>query len=229
MNQGTVTMETGVKSMRASRTWGIVMRLTPVFLAGALFIAAVTGFKDQNKSGKTLEQRAVPDARVQIGPEVLNAMREIAFLDVLVMETSQRLERHMADYIAIVRLGSISIDAIYEFQVTAGVNLSRVTARHIRVENRREGTRVTVTVPWPVITGIRCTGQVYEITESLFFRRSNDLIHITLADLDVHARTLVEERCRRMGIVEQAADYARLEIEALLKRLGADVVVVRFE
>lgn len=32
-----------------------------------------------------------------------------------------------------------------------------------------------------------------------------------------------------MGIVDQAADYARLEIESLLKRLGADVVVVRFE
>lgn len=229
MEQERVTVETSKKCTKASGMRGIVIRLTPVLAAGSLFTAALIGFKDKKVSEGTLEQRVVPDVSVQIGPEILNALRKTAFLEVLVMEASQRLERHMVDYIAIVRLGSIHVEALYEFQVTAGVNLSRLTERHIQVDRPGESTRVTVTVPWPVITGIRCTGREYGVTESPFFRRSNDMIHISLSDLDVQARTLVEDRCRRMGIVDQAADYARLEIESLLKRLGADVVVVRFE
>lgn len=229
MEQERAAVETGSKCTKASGMRGIVIRLTPVLAAGSLFTAALIGFKDSGASETTTEQRAVPDVTVQIGPEILNALRETAFLEVLVMEASQRLERHMADYISIVRLGSIHIEALYVFQVTAGVNLSRLTERHVQVERRGESTRVTVTVPWPVVTGIRCTGREYGVTESPCFRRSSELIHITLSDLDVQARTLVEDRCRRMGMVDQAADYARLEIESLLKRLGADVVVVRFE
>lgn len=229
MEQERAAVETSKKCTKAAGMRGIVIRLTPVLAAGSLFTAALIGFNDKGASANTPEQSTVPDVTVQIGPEILNALRETAFLEVLVMEASQRLERNMADYIAIVRLGSIHIEALYEFHVTAGVNLSRLTERHIQVERLGEITRVTVTIPWPVVTGIRCTGREYGVTESFLFRRSNELIHITLSDLDFQARTLVEDRCKRMGIVDQAADYARLEIESLLKRLGADVVVVRFE
>jgi hypothetical protein len=225
-------LEKGVERMKKSirsRKTRIALRLIPVAVAAVILcFALIQSRQPDERRDRSVAGRATPDSVVQIGPEILNALQEVARLEVLVGNVDQELGRHLEDIFVGMRIGEININARYNYQITAGIDLSRVTARDIEVDYPGGDCRVTVTLPWPDITGIRRIGTDTDVSESTFFRRSNALTHETLAQMEARARELVEERCREMGIVDMAADSCRSEIESLLMRIGADVVVVRF-
>lgn len=179
-------------------------------------------------SDDTLSDRIEPDSIVYIGADILDSFAEIAILNVYAVEVSQSLSRNLTDIAMSQTIGEININATYKYQITAGIDLTKVSSDDIIIERVGDFIRVTLTIPWPEVTGIYMLDENYLVHETMFFRNSNATVFFTLEQMDSRVRNLVESRVRQQGFVRQASLAAVEEIENLVQRLGADIAVVKF-
>lgn len=221
--------ENGIPAEAKRSKSGTALRIAPVLAAAILFtIALVLSRAPEETRESSPWEKAMPDTVIMMGPEVVEALREVSVLDVLQMDASQPISRDLEDTIFGIRLGNVMIEAEYSFMISAGIDLAEVSHRDIAIDFPGGLTRITATLPWPRVTGIYCINRSYSVSESIVFRKSDEIIAAALAQMDIEAEARVEERIMGMGLVDRAAEAGRSKVEELLLSFGADLVLVRY-
>jgi hypothetical protein len=167
-----------------------------------------------------------PGARIRGGPDVVVAVRDLARLESAQfhMERVIELTRTEQRLFGLVDAED-SILLVAAADVTAGVDLAELREGDVRVDPDARTARITL--PAPRVLSTRLDSErtfVHSRTTDLLARRGEDLE----SEARRQAERTLEEGALEAGILERARTHAATTVEALVRSLGYDEVVVGF-
>ena len=175
--------------------------------------------------------KPTPTSVIRSGPTVIQAIQTQSKLATVVMNITQ--DKTISRSHGIGGVCSEEITYLGYFNVTAGIDLAKITRENILVENdgQPDLAKVTITLPQPEILGNELDTKNSRIVAQQTPKWVPGCSH-QIADMTIEAQQKIQssvaDAAREKGILHLAEEKAGFELERMLLNAGYKNVTIRY-